>query len=138
MATTTLTAGRRWRNRPLVREHDAAHSRWLIRVVLALVLITAPAAAYLIWQNESLKLSYELNTLKTKQETLLEEERRLKVERARLAALPRVESWALRDRGLVRPEGEAVVTVLPTTAAPTEVVARGDAGRFAGSSRTAE
>jgi hypothetical protein len=75
---------------------------------MAMLLIALPAGAYLIYQNESLKVQYGLDDLKSAHERLLEEERRLKVERAELASLARVESWARRERGLVITPGDAV------------------------------
>jgi len=110
---------RRWRNRPLERERDRDRLRWLWGVFVAIVLLALPAGAYLVYQNASLKLQYELSDMKNAHERLLEEERRLRVERAKLESLARVEGWARRERGLVPPQGESVFVLTRGTSEPT-------------------
>jgi len=105
---SSTVAERRWRNRPLERERDRERLRWLWGVFVAIVLMALPAGAYLVYQNASLKLQYELSGLKQTYEQLQEQERQLKVERAKLESLARVEGWARRECGLVPPPGEAV------------------------------
>lgn len=104
---------RRWKNRPLVLERDRERLRWLWSVFVVMLLIALPAGAYLVYQNESLKVQYELNDLKSTQERLLEEERRLKVERARLGSLTRIEHWARTEKGLVPAPRDATFVLTP-------------------------
>ena len=104
-------AQRQWQNRAVMREIDDRRVRRLWRLVLSMVVAAAPMAVYVLQQNESLKLSYEINALRAEREQLLTEERRLNVERTRLESLARVERWALEEEGLVLPEGEIVVVV---------------------------
>jgi len=111
MARGEAQAQRRWRNRAVLREIDDRRVRRLWRFVLSMVVAAAPMAVYVLQQNESLKLSYEINALRAEREQLLTEERRLNVERTRLESLARVERWALEEEGLVLPEGEIVVVV---------------------------
>lgn len=102
---------RHWRNRAVLREIDDRRVRRLWRLVLSMVVAAAPMAVYVLQQNESLKLSYEINALRAEREQLLTEERRLNVEKTRLESLARVERWALQEQGLVLPDGESVVVV---------------------------
>ena len=104
-------AQRQWQNRAVMREIDDRRVRRLWRLVLSMVVAAAPMAVYVLQQNESLKLSYEINALRAEREQLLTEERRLSVEKTRLESLARVERWALEEEGLVLPEGEIVVVV---------------------------
>jgi cell division protein FtsL len=114
---------RRWRNRPVQREIDDRRVRRMGRIVLSLVVAAAPTAIYLLQQNETLKVVYELNSLRSEQERLSKEERRLNLERARLESLARIGSWAARKQGLVRPEPEDVVVVRAEEAEAAELVA---------------
>ena len=102
---------RRWRNRPLVRERDHRRIFWLWSMLAAMALAALPSGAYLYHQNQCLEISYQVGAVAEERDRLLEEERRLRVERARLESLARIERWALRDRGLVRPEIDDVVVV---------------------------
>jgi cell division protein FtsL len=121
---------RRWRNHPLVRERDHRRIFWLWSMLAAMVIAALPAGAYLYHQNRCLEVSYEVSAVAEERERLLEEERRLRVERARLESLGGIERWALRERGLVRPDTDDVVVVeLPGdksySEAPTDRLAAG-------------
>lgn len=111
MHSTLEATERRWRNRPVLREIDDRRVRRLGRLVLVMAVATAPMAVYLLQQNESLKLVYELNAVRAEQDRLIEEERRLSLERARLESLERIERWAERKHGLTRPAPGGVVVV---------------------------
>jgi cell division protein FtsL len=102
---------RRWVNRSVAREVDRDRARWLRGVFVAMLLAAAPFAAYLLEQNECLRLSYEASALRQRREQLLEQERRLRMERATRESLEKIEAWALRQRGLVHPSPEHVVVV---------------------------
>ena len=121
-------AQRHWRNRAVLREIDDRRVRRLWRLVLSMVVAAAPMAVYVLQQNESLKLSYEINALRAEREQLLTEERRLNVEKTRLESLARVERWALEERGLVLPDGEIVVVIPGSEAETGELLAAAPRG----------
>jgi len=114
----------RWQNVTPAPERDDRRVRWLWRMVIGLVLAFAPGAAYLLQQNECLKLSYSVEGLWIERDGLLEEERRLRVKRSGLESLAEIRSWAIRD-GLVAPAEDRVVVVgQPPVTAPDQLVAR--------------
>jgi cell division protein FtsL len=102
---------RRWANREIAREVDHERARWLWGVFVAMLLAAAPFAAYLLEQNECLRLSYKASALRQQREQLLEQERRLRMQRASLESLDKIESWAVGRHGLVHPSPEQVVVV---------------------------
>ena len=102
----------RWRNRAVLREIDDRRVRRLGRIVLAMAVAAAPTAVYLVQQNESLEIRYEVNDLRAQRESLLKKERRLTLERARLESLTSIESWAKRKHGMIQP-GPGSVVVIP-------------------------
>ena len=104
MSRGAQTTGRAWRNRLLVRERDPHVGRWLGIMLFAALVAVVPGVAYLLQQNECVKMSYDVNRLRTEQDELLEQERRLRAERARLSSLPRIEAWARGKGGLVPQE----------------------------------
>ena len=130
MGGGTHSTGRAWRNRLLVRERDPHLGRWLGIMLVAAVVAVAPGGAYLVQQNECVKVSYEVSRLRTEQEELLEQERRLRAERARLSSLPRIEAWARGKGGLVpqdsitSPPRAKRIEMMARTPAPAEVRAR--------------
>lgn len=138
-AFESTAADRRWRNFGVVRERDVRLVRWLWGMLLCLTLSLVPAGAYLFYQNECLKVSYEINAAHTEIERLLEVERRLKVERAELESPPKIEAWARRQPGLIQPEPGQILIVRPAATGPADMVARSAASREApvgsGSSR---
>lgn len=116
---------RGWRNRPLVRELDPKRARVMRRMVVSLCLALAPAAVFLLQQNECLTLSYQVEALRAEQEALRKEERDLRVERAELESLTAIERWAVATRRLQRPRPENVMIVtLPQSVSPDRLVAR--------------
>ncbi len=118
-----MTEDRRWVNRPLVRERDELRVRSLWRMLLGIVVALAPAGAYLLQQNECLKLTYSVNEIHAEQERLVEQEQRLKSRRAALEALPGIERWAALRGGLVRPEPGQLIVMGPAAAGPGNLVA---------------
>lgn len=107
-------AQRRWVNRAVAREVDRDRARWLWRAFLVMLLAAAPFAAYLLEQNECLKLSYEASALRQRREDLMERERRLLVQRAAQESLTRIEAWAQSRQGLVHPAPQQVLVVHPS------------------------
>jgi cell division protein FtsL len=95
----------------LVREPDRRRTREL----LALLLSPLPPMAVLfaaIWTNlETFRLGYQIERLQKQKETLVERQRQLEMERARISALSRVESVARERLGLVTPGRGQVVFV---------------------------
>ena len=103
---------RGWRNRPLVRELDDHGARSLWRVLGGLAIALSPAVVCVVEQNECLRVSYELSSVRAEQEALRKEEQHLRVEQARLESYASIESWALEERGLAVPAARQVL-VLP-------------------------
>jgi len=128
MQRTEGAPERRWQNRAVHREIDARRVRQLWKLVVALIVAAAPTAVYLIQQNESVKIEYELNDLQTERERLREERRQLGLERSRLESLGRIEAWATRDQGLVRPGPQGVVMVREASTGSEELVASSPSG----------
>lgn len=110
---------RRWTNRAVAREVDRERARWLWGLLLAGLLAAAPFAAYMLEQNECVRLSYEASSLRIEHDRLLEEQRRLRVRRASLESLESIEAWALRRHGMTRPVADQVVVVRPAGAQRT-------------------
>lgn len=111
MQSFTVPIRRRWANHHVAREVDRDRVRWLWGVFAVMVLAAAPFAVYLLWQNECLGLAYEANALREEREQLIEEENRLRMQRATLESLDRIESWAVTRHGMVRPAPEQVNVV---------------------------
>jgi cell division protein FtsL len=114
---------RAWKNRTLVREPDVHRMRRMWGTLLGIVLAIAPAGLYLLQQHECLKRTIAVNRLRAEHDRLLEEKRRLQVERATLQSLNGIERWASTDRGLVRPSSDRVV-VVESSLPPRDLVAR--------------
>jgi hypothetical protein len=110
---------RRWRNQPLERERDVHRTRALWRTLLAIVIATAPAGAYLLQQNECLKLSYAISELRVEQRRLAEHERQVTARYAGLESLRTIETWA-SENGLERPQPDHVVVLQAPVAGVTE------------------
>jgi cell division protein FtsL len=95
----------------LVREPDRRRTREL----LALLLSPLPPMAVLfaaIWTNlETFRLGYQIERLQKQKETLVERQRQLEMERARISALSRVEGVARERLGLVTPGRGQIVFV---------------------------
>lgn len=102
---------RRWTNRAVAREVDRERARWIWGLFVSLLLAAAPFAAYLLEQNECLRLSYKASALRQERAQLVEQQRRLRMQRASLQSLDRIEDWAVKKRGLVHPSPEQVIVV---------------------------
>jgi len=124
VSTKGTTQQKRWRNRPIVRQRDARVELWIWSMLLGLAVAVVPSGIYMLHQNECLRTAYEVNELQGESERLLEEARRMRLERARLSALPRIEMWAMREGGLVRPEPASVRVVARPVERAVDLVAR--------------
>lgn len=114
----------------LVREPDRRRTRELF----ALLLSPLPPMAVLfaaIWTNlETFRLGYQIERLQKQKETLVERQRQLEMERARISSLSRVEGVARERLGLVTPARGQVIFVRDGEggAPPQLAVARSAAG----------
>ena len=115
----------RWVNRSVAREVDRDRARWLWGLFVAMLLGVAPFAAYLLEKNECLRLSYEASGLRQMNDQLIEQERRLRMQRSDLGSLPEIEVWATERRGLVRPAPQQLVVVRRAPPEPDEFRALG-------------
>jgi cell division protein FtsL len=111
MQATEMHPDQRWRNRTVHREIDARKMRRVWKLILAFVVAVTPTAAYLVQLNESVKLGYQVDRVEDERERLRVAKQRLILERARLESLTRIEDWAVRGHGLVRPGPDSVVMV---------------------------
>lgn len=110
MAVPAQAPDRRWRNQSVVRELDRTRARWIWTLLAGVAIAAAPLAVYLVQMMRYVETRYAIEDLRSRQERLLDTERRLQIERAELESLPEVERKAVRDLGLVRPgPGNAVV-----------------------------
>jgi cell division protein FtsL len=107
----TGTAAQGWRNVAVVREHDHRGTRWIFCLVGGIVIAAIPFVFYLVRQIDYVHVRYQTEDLRAQYDRLLEAERRLQMERTSLESLPRVESRATREMGLVRPLPDRVVVM---------------------------
>ncbi|MET0554238.1 MAG: cell division protein FtsL [Vicinamibacteria bacterium] len=129
LAGVTLL-GRAVDNSQVVREVDPRMSRdiWLL---LLLVAALVGGLVLYAWPNLELREAARVKEqMSRERERLLEENRKLRLEKATLESLHRIESIAVRDLGLVSPPPEALLVVeRPVPSLPGERVASGkDAG----------
>ncbi|MBZ5638414.1 MAG: cell division protein FtsL [Acidobacteriia bacterium] len=111
MPTSAQAERRHWRNVMVVRERDPRRLRWVMLLLLGVAAAATPVAAYLIQQMQFVETRYRIEELRGRRERLEETERRLRIERATLEALPRVEGRALDELGLVHPTPHQIVVV---------------------------
>jgi len=111
-------------NSQVVREVDPRSSRDLFWL-LALVAVLVGGLTLYAWPHFQLRqTSYATEQMAREKERLIEENRKLRLEKATLENLHRVETIAVRDLGLATPSPERVVVVETANAAP-------EAGRVA-------
>ena len=101
----------RWKESPVEREHDSRRTQRSVALVAALVISVSPFLFYLVEQIRFLGLRYRIDAVRTQSEQLVETERRLRTERAELAALPGIEQRAVRELNLIRPTPEEVLVL---------------------------
>jgi cell division protein FtsL len=100
-------------NSRIVREVDPRARREL-RAVFALVLALAAALALYAWPHMELRQTgLDILELQRVRERLVERNRKLRLEKASLEDLQRVEELATRELGLTTPAAENVIVVEP-------------------------
>jgi len=98
-------------NARLVMELDRGRARELLLALALSAVMLVPLLIY-VWQNvEWFRSGYRLEELKARQERLAETERQLRLEKASLEDLTRVENVATEEMGLREPPGGTVVLV---------------------------
>ncbi len=107
------------RNRHLVREIDRGRVRELVVVVGLASLLLVPLLLY-VWNHmEWIRVGFELERLEKERLSQAELGERLRVEKASLASLPRVESQARRRLGLAPAAPVLRLVEEPEKAAPS-------------------
>jgi cell division protein FtsL len=100
-------------NSRVVREVDPRARRDL-RSVLALVLALVIAMALYAWPGLELRRTgLDIVRLNREREQLIERNRKLRLEKASLEQLQRIETLAQRELNLVTPPAERVIVILP-------------------------
>jgi cell division protein FtsL len=121
--------GRAIDNSQVVREVDPRMSRdiWLL---LLLVAALVGGLVLYAWPNLELREAARVKEqMSRERERLQEENRKLRLEKATLENLRRVESIATRDLGLKPPPPESLLVIeRPAPAAPAARLARGQEG----------
>lgn len=112
-------------NSGVVRERDPRASRDLRYLLLVVALFVGGMVLYAWPHFELRQTGLFSDRLQREKERLVEENRRLRLEKASLESLRRVESIARRDLGLRTPPAQDVVVVerAPAPAAPEAMAA---------------
>jgi len=116
--------GRGWRNRSLVRERDGYFTRHLWRTFFGIVVALAPLGLYLACKSACTQVAYEVNRLSAQREELIEAQRRVNADRARLESPDRIEDWARHRSDLIRPGTGGVLMASRPTGDTNNLVAR--------------
>jgi len=98
-------------NSAVVRELDPRSSREIWLLLLLVATLAGGMAAYAWPHFELRQVARERQLLEREKERLLEENRKLRLEKATLENLRRVEMIAVRELGLEPPPAERVVIV---------------------------
>jgi cell division protein FtsL len=121
-------------NSQVVREVDPRSSRELL-LLLALVAALVGGLVLYAWPNLELRETARQRELMSRdRERLLEENRKLRLEKAMLEGLGRIEDIAVRDLGLRPPAPEDLVVVERPAPAPdgSRLAAQGEQGAAGG------
>jgi cell division protein FtsL len=116
-------------NSQVVRERDprAGRELWLLLAVVAA--LVAGLVLY-AWPSLELRQAGQARArMQREKERLIEESRKLRLERSTLENLRRVEAIATRELGLVAPPPESVVVVEKAAAPPPTAQMASQAGR---------
>jgi cell division protein FtsL len=115
-------------NSKVVREVDPRASRERWALVLLVACLVAGLGLYAWPHLERRRAGLQAQQLDRERERLVEENRKLRLERASLEELQRVEAIARRELGLTPPGPEQVVVVERQAAPPAGQLARAGAG----------
>ena len=96
-------------NEFLVRQRDRRIVRELLGFALIVLVLGGALLAYTWVHIEILRTGYEVTRLEKELHTLTEQERRLRLEAARLSHPQRVKERAIRDLGMETPKLEQTV-----------------------------
>jgi cell division protein FtsL len=96
------------RNRHLVREMDRRRIRDLLLVGALVIVLLLPLLTYVWYHMEWIRVGYEMQRLKQEREAQVELNARLRLEKATLESLGRVEREARGKLGLVQSTGAVV------------------------------
>ena len=87
-------------------------NRNLIFVVLVVALVFIGCCLFYVWsQHQIISLGYETSEAAREEQTLLQENKRLRLELASLKAPGRIERMAQHELGLVAPQKEQLIIV---------------------------
>jgi cell division protein FtsL len=118
MRRSTLPGGRPrsqvklpWINHRLVLEPDRGRMRELLLAVSLSGVMLLPLLLYVRQSSEWLRAGYRMEELKNQRERLIETHRQLRLEKASLESLARVEQVAELQLGLAQPPAGTVVLV---------------------------
>jgi cell division protein FtsL len=100
-----------WLNHRLVLEPDRGRMRELLLAVSMSGVMLVPLLLYVRQSSEWLRAGYRIEELKNQRERLIETHRRLRLEKASLESLARVEQVAVLQLGLAQPPAGTVVLV---------------------------
>jgi cell division protein FtsL len=98
-------------NSRLVRQMDPHSNRRLWSLLLLIGALVSGAVLYAWPQIEAFKTGLETAELHRDRERLIELNRKMRLEKAALEDLERIEALATRDLGFVAPSAESVVIV---------------------------
>ena len=104
-------------NERLVRESDRERARELLRVLALGIAVLVPLLLHVWQQVVFVETAYRIEDLRTNRSGLERELRALKLERAALESLERIEEQA-RAQGLVEPPVSSVISVGPAASGP--------------------
>lgn len=124
----SLFSGRSIDNSQVVREVDPRSSRQIVAVLVLAAALVAGLVLY-AWPHYAARQTGSRSVqLEKERQRLLEENRKLRLEKASLEDLRRVEKIATGTLGMQPPAAERVVVVeRPAPAAPDARLARGEA-----------
>lgn len=98
-------------NAYLVRERDRRRMRELGLVLLVVLPLAAALLAYTWIRLEILRTGYRIDTMERQLESLLQVERRLRLDAAELSRPQLIEERARRELGMISPDLEQMVFV---------------------------
>ena len=100
-------------NARLVRERDRDRARELARTLALGIAVLLPLLLHVWQQVATMETAYRAESLRAERDRLGHRLREVRMERAALESLDRIESEARGRLGLIHPAPEEVITVLP-------------------------